>query len=157
MLLIKIIAPLLLLGLQVSLKFLVGRQIEKRHYLELICELPTNVIFLSSSFSLVLLFINNPIENMTVIYFIAILIISIIVVFIFRITKNILDLTMTVKNILWATILILFNYLVSISILYIISKEILSTNNSISQSLSNQKNISSDTKKSLKQDTLKIK
>ena len=122
---LKIIVPLLVLALQVIMKFVVGRRIERKNYLELICELPTNIIFLSISFSLVYIFLHETIKQESVIAFMLFVILSLIVVTIFRECKLLSDATRTKAKTALLVILIILNYPISLACLYFASEKLL--------------------------------
>lgn len=126
---LKIIVPLLVLALQVILKFVVGRRIERRNYLELVCELPTNIIFLSISFSLVYIFQNETIKIDAVITFMVFVIVSLIVVTIFRECKQLSDATRTKTKTAVLVLLILINYPLSLECLYRASDQLMKKKN----------------------------
>jgi hypothetical protein len=122
---LKIIVPLLVLALQVIMKFVVGRRIERKNYLELICELPTNIIFLSISFSLVYIFLHESIKQESVITFMLFVILSLIVVTIFRECKLLSDATRTKSKTALLVFLIILNYPISLACLYFASEKLL--------------------------------
>lgn len=107
------------------MKFVVDRRIERKNYLELICELPTNIIFLSISFSLVSIFMNDIIKKEDVFSFIVFVIVSLIVVTIFKECKYLIDASKTKKGIITLVILIFLNYPISLGCLYFASDQLL--------------------------------
>ena len=130
---LKIIVPLLILALQVIMKLVVGRSTERKNYLELICELPTNFIFLSISFSLVYIFLGEPIKPESVITFIVFIIFALIVVAIFRKCKVLSDATRTKGRTFLLVFLILINYPISLACLYFASEKLLNEKPKVNQ------------------------
>lgn len=130
---LKILVPLLVLTLQVIMKFVVGRRIERRNYLELLCELPTNIIFLSISFSLVYIFLNETIKQESVIAFMLFVVLSLIVVTIFRECKHLSDATRTKGKTALLVLLILVNYPISLGCLYFASEQLLKEKPAVKQ------------------------
>lgn len=130
---LKVIVPLLILALQIVMKFVVGRRIEKKNYLELLCELPTNIIFLSVSFSLVYMFLHETIKPQAVIVFIVFIIVALIVVTIFRECKFLSDATRTKCKTALLVLLIVINYPISLYCLYVASGQIMNNKPFINQ------------------------
>lgn len=136
---IKVIVPLLILALQVIMKFVVGRKIEKKNYLELLYELPTNFIFLAVSFSLVFMFLHESIRPEVVILFIIFIITALIVISIFRECKDLNDAARTKSKTAILVLIIIINYLISIGCLYIAAGQIMNNKSFIPQTTKTEK------------------
>lgn len=115
---IKIIGPMLATALQITVRFVAGRRVEKKNYLELFTEIPMNIVFLATSFLLIHLFTHDMTDKNALILFIISLIASMIVMLIYRECKDILDADETKKRILAYCLLILLSYGASLYCIY---------------------------------------
>lgn len=122
---IKVIIPLLALILQIVMKFVVGREVEKKSFPDLICELPTNFIFLSISLSLVYIFLHELITPLSVVIAFIFIIFSLIVVTIFRRCKNLSDAKRIKNQTLELVLLVFLNYAIALSCFYVISDQLI--------------------------------
>ncbi len=126
MLNLKIIVPALVLTLKIVMKLLVGRRTEPKHYFELLCELPTDIVFLSFSFSLVYFFLAEVTIKEIALIPIVIVIFSIAVVAIFRECRFISEGKRSGWKILLLIFLIVINYSISLVCLVYTSNKLLS-------------------------------
>lgn len=122
---IKIIGPLLILALQTTIKFVVGKRVEQKNYLELFVEMPMSIVFMSISFSLVYLLNHETTKINAVILFVSCIIAALIVVSIYRHCKDLVDINETKKKIKFFIFLMLMNYLISISCTYFASIQLI--------------------------------
>lgn len=122
---LKVVVPLLILILQIIMKLVVNRRINLKNNLDLIYELPTNLIFLSVSFSIVYIFLYESIMKESVILFIVLIIASFIVVTIFRECKYLADSVLNRKKTVLLVFLILLNFLISVKFLFKASDQLL--------------------------------
>lgn len=122
----KIIITLLLIILQVFLKFSINRKTENKHVLELVIEFPTNIVFGSLSLMVAYLSIANFSEaNEILIPTIAYIIFLCVVVFIFRKCREINDKESTLKNGVLLILLLFANYFISLSCIYYSADKVL--------------------------------
>ena len=142
----KIIVPLLILVLQVIMKLVIGRRIEGKNYLELIYELPTNFIFLSISFSLIYIFLLETISQESIVIFVVLIIISMVIVYIFRECKHLADSTKTTLKTVILIILILINFIVSLKCLYVASEKLMEKSKDKSEQIQSVKEIKNGNK-----------
>lgn len=136
---IKVVVPLLILVLQIIMKLVVGKKIEKKNYLDLLYELPTNFIFLAVSFSLVYTFLHDTIRPEVVILFIIFIIIALVVVTIFRECKDLHDATRTKGKTAILVFIIIINYLFSVSCLYVAAGQLMNDKPFLAQSIKKEK------------------
>ena len=122
---LKVVVPLLILILQIIMKLVVNRRINLKNNLDIIYELPTNLIFLSVSFSIVYIFLYESIKKESVILFIVLIIASFIVVTIFRECKYLADSVLNRKKTVLLVFLILLNFLISVKFLFKASDQLL--------------------------------
>jgi hypothetical protein len=122
---LKVEVPLLIMILQIMMKLVVHRRASLKSSLEIIYELPTNFIFLSISFSIVFIFLKEPIKSDAVILFIKLVIAAIIVVAIFRECKYLADSSLTNRKKLFLVLLILINFLISVNAIFKASDQLL--------------------------------
>ncbi|MCK5535683.1 MAG: hypothetical protein KAI79_02590 [Bacteroidales bacterium] len=120
-----IVIPSLLLVLQIIMKLVVGRKIEGKNYLDLIYELPIDIIFLSLAFFLVYIlsfdFVNSTFVKPLLVLFIVALINGTIS----WVCKHIADKTTTIRRIIYLILLVAFNLSLSFSCLYYSSHQLL--------------------------------
>lgn len=115
---LKVIGPILATALQITIRFAAGRNIEKKNYIELFTEIPMNIIFLSTSFMLIHLFSHETTDKSVLVLFVICLIISFIIMLIYRKCKDILDAKETRNQIWLFTFLLLLNYSSSLTCIY---------------------------------------
>jgi hypothetical protein len=123
---IKIIGPILAVALQVSIRFVTGRKVGNENFLELFIEIPMNIVFLSITFLLINLFSLEAIDHGVLILFVISIISSFIVILIYRECKNIIDIKETKKKILFFLLLILVNYIISLTSIFYASTSLVS-------------------------------
>ena len=121
----KIYIPILLLAIQVLMKFFVGRKIDGRICLESLCELPTNIIFLAISFSVIYISTHEPVMQAAMMPPLFLFCVAFIVVFLFRLSKGLLDDLKAKTTIALFLFLILVNFILSIYCLSITSEKLL--------------------------------
>lgn len=122
---LRVEVPLLIMILQIMMKLVIHRRASIKCSLDLIYELPTNFIFLSISFSIVFIFLKEPIKPESVILFIKLLILSIIVVAIFRECKYLADSSLNRTKIFFLILLILINFLISVHAIFKASDQLI--------------------------------
>jgi hypothetical protein len=130
---LKVIVPVLVIALKIVMKLFVGRRTEPKNYFELLCELPTDIIFLSFSFSLAYFFLDEVTMKETASISIGIVILSIVIVAIFRECRFISEGKITSWKVTLLLFLIALNYFLSLSCLYYSTNTLLSTKNEISK------------------------
>jgi hypothetical protein len=121
----KIIVPVLLLGLRVVMKLFVGKEADKNDYFNLLCELPTNIIFLALSFLLVYIFLQEEPELDSMVFFLIFIILAVIAFKIFRHCEKIGFNQITRKQARILGLTLLINYVISLSCLYLASDQLL--------------------------------
>ena len=126
----RVIGPFLVLVLQVAFKFLIGRKLEYKNFLDLIYELPTNIVFLSISYFLAYLILNEPVNLGSILYFLGLIAVSPFIVAGFRVCQSIGDETPSEpkKRPVSLILLLLFNYLISTYCLVFASQHLMTKN-----------------------------
>lgn len=116
MLNIKIIVPFLVLFVKIVLKLLVGRKVDKRVMVDFICEFPTDIIFLSFSFSFLYFTLEIATnKDFALIPIIVIVVLSVVVVYLFRESKDLSDnMFSNWKKMASFILLIIINYTISL-------------------------------------------
>jgi cell division protein FtsL len=114
----KIILPVLVLALKIVMKLFVGRRAGRKHYFELLYELPTDIIFLALSFSFVYFFLDEITQKETALIPLILVIISVIVVVISRECRFLNDEKITKGKGALLIFLIIINYAISVYFLY---------------------------------------
>lgn len=111
---LKIVIPILVLGIKILMKFLVGRKTEHKYFFELFNEIPTDIIFLSFSFSLVYFFLDEVTSKDMALIPIALVGVSLVVVAIFRGCRFLSEGKLSVFNIIFIVFLVAINYYISV-------------------------------------------
>ena len=123
---LKIIVPGLVLTLKIVMKLLIGRRTEPKHYFELLYELPTDIVFLAFSFSLIYFFLDSCTLKSMALIPTCIVVVAAFVIAIFRECRFISEGKLTGGKIALVIILIAINYLLSLTCLYFTSNNLLS-------------------------------
>lgn len=121
----KVALPVLVLVLKILMKLFVGRRTEHKHFFELLYELPTDIVFLALSFSLIYFFLDDINEKIIALIPLAIVIVGIIVVVIFRSCRFLNDEKITFWKGSLLVLLIVINYTISGWSLYFTSSNLL--------------------------------
>ena len=133
----KVTLPALVLLLKIVVKLFVGRRAEGKNFLELLYELPTDIIFLALSFSFAYFFLDQVTKKETMIFSIFIVIISVCVVVIFRECKILYDAKRTWQKVTLLIFFLIINYGISVLTLLYTSDNLVSVNSKAN----NEKNI----------------
>jgi hypothetical protein len=133
----KVTLPALVLLLKIVVKLFAGRRAEGKNFLELLYELPTDIIFLALSFSFAYFFLDQVTKKETMIVSLFIVIISVCVVVIFRECKILDDAKRTWQKVTLLIVFLIINYGVSVFTLLYTSDNLVSINSKAN----NEKNI----------------
>lgn len=117
---IKILVPLLLLGFQFVTKLFVGREVQLQTAAEALCELPTSIGFLSTSFGILFLATFDDQKPGGIYLTLAVIIIAIIIVAFFRLTRSYYDL----QDKRWVLVLAI-NMFLALGTLYFSTEQLL--------------------------------
>lgn len=129
----RILVPTFVLLLQIILKFVVNRRIDKKNTVELINELPTNAIFLAISFSLVYIFLQESIEPKSVYTFAFFVLAALFVVSIFRECKFLIDSTGISAKIIVMICLLFINFIIALGCLYYATGQLMNEKTTLKQ------------------------
>lgn len=121
---LKIVLPVLILTLKVIMKLVVGRKMEFKNFLELLSELPSDIIFLAVSFAGVYVFLHDPIEPLSIIVFVSAIVVSLLVIAICRESRTISDSTISVNRAIFLSLIIALNSAISITCLFVASGQL---------------------------------
>lgn len=121
----KISIPILLLGLKVAMKLLVGRETKSKHVFEILCELPNDIIFLAISFSFVYFFLDDVNNKNVIVLSLTLIIIAFIVFSLIRQCRKLGDDKLTLWKGVLLVILIILNFSISGIALYCSSSYLL--------------------------------
>lgn len=121
----KVSIPVLVLILKVVMKLFVGREAKYKHFLEMLYELPTDIIFLAISFSFVYFFLDDVTDKRVIEISVALIIVAILVIVLIRQCRNIGDSTMSFWKGTLLVVLIVVNYFISTTALYYSSSRLL--------------------------------